>query len=176
MAGMTTSSRDQMRRPTANNNSAVRAADSLKTRGGPGRDSDRLLEIVVTKMAAQHELFCPIEGEGYSPCTRQVVTVPQLEIRDKLACSEINKLLHSYSSKTRPRQSSSNMIHIKCLTVRPDPTSDLEETSLKVSLQPIRLNIDQDTLFFIIDFFNTLVPPQVESELGKSPSPPPVPD
>merc|ERR1719153_1085376 len=74
---------------------------------------------------------------------------------------------------TRPRQSSAYMLHIKNLTVRPDPTSQLEETSLKVSLQPFRLNIDQDTLFFIIDFANTLVPTQSESELRKSPSPGP---
>ena len=110
--------------------------------------------------------------------------LPSFEIRDKLVGSEINKLLHSYSSKTRPRQSSANMLHVRCLrylmtsssimttpssimttpssillppSVRPDPASPLEEASLKVSLQPFRLNIDQDTLFFIIDFANTLM-------------------
>ena len=119
--------------------------------------------------------------------------LPSFEIRDKLVGSEINKLLHSYSSKTRPRQSSANMLHVRCLrylmtsssimttpssimtnhppssrppSVRPDPASPLEEASLKVSLQPFRLNIDQDTLFFIIDFANTLMPADPVPEVG----------
>jgi len=152
--------------------SARAVADNLKTRGGPGRNVDLLIELVVTKLAAQHEVYHVCEVTN-SPVTRQIVLIPSLEIRDKLAGSEINKLLHGYSSKTRPRQSSAHMLHVKSLTVRPDPASILEETSLKVSLQPFRLNIDQDTLFFIIDFANTLVPPQVETDLGKSPSPSP---
>jgi len=152
--------------------SAIAAADYLKTRGGPGRNSDLLIELVVSKMAAQHEVY-PLVDDVNTPVTRQIVLIPHFEVRDKLAGSEINKLLHGYNSKTRPRQSSAYMLHIKNLTVRPDPASQLEETSLKVSIQPFRLNIDQDTLFFIIDFANTLVPTQSESELGKSPSPGP---
>eukprot|EP00092_Neocalanus_flemingeri_P029317 GFUD01031829.1.p1 GENE.GFUD01031829.1~~GFUD01031829.1.p1 ORF type:complete len:1567 (-),score=501.95 GFUD01031829.1:381-5081(-) len=173
---LTTEGSRQRRTLNVNNGvgSAMAAADTLKTRGGPGRNGDLLIEVVVSKMAAQHEVY-PLTGEANSPVTRQIVLLPSFEVRDKLAGSEINKLLHSYSYKTRPRQSSAHMLHIKSLTVRPDPTSQLEETSLKVSLQPFRLNIDQDTLFFIIDFANTLVPPQPETELGKSPSPTPGP-
>jgi len=174
--GMSFTMEGQRQRRTLNVNngvgSAIAAADSLKTRGGPGRNGDLLIEVVVSKMAAQHEVY-PLTGMANSPVTRQIVLLPNFEVRDKLSGSEINKLLHGYNSKTRPRQSSAHMLHIKSLTVRPDPTSQLEETSLKVSLQPFRLNIDQDTLFFIIDFANTLVPPQVESDVGKSPSPSP---
>merc|ERR1719474_1204194 len=151
--------------------SAVAVADSLKLRGGPGRNNELLIEIVVNKMAAQHEVY-PETLVINAPVTRQILIIPNLEIRDKLGGSEINKMLHIYSSKTRPRQSSANMLHIKCLTVKPEPTNPCEETSLKVSLQPLRLNIDQDTLFFIIDFVNTLMPQNCEDN-GKSPSPAP---
>ena len=159
-------------------NSALAAADSLKTKGGPGRNMELLIELVVSKMAAQLEIY-PLLDRPNSPVSRHILLVPSLEVRDKLVGSEINKLLHPYSSKIRPRQSSANMIHIRCLTVRPDPTSSLEEASLKVSLQPFRLNVDQDTLFFIIDFANTLIPPEVNPELGvgdaigRSPQPSP---
>merc|ERR1719474_70002 len=151
--------------------SAVAVADSLKLRGGPGRNNELLIEIVVNKMAAQHEVY-PETLVINAPVTRQILIIPNLEIRDKLGGSEINKMLHIYSSKTRPRQSSANMLHIKCLTIKPEPTNPCEETSLKVSLQPLRLNIDQDTLFFIIDFVNTLMPQNCEDN-GKSPSPAP---
>ena len=155
--------------------SAMAAADSLKLRGGPGRNTELLIEVAVIKLAAQHEVYPDPGTHLNAPLTRQFLIVPSLEIRDKLGGSEINKLLHMYSSKTRPRQSSANMFHLKCLTVRPEPTNQLQETSLKVSLQPLRLNIDQDTLFFIIDFVNTLVPQNSEETGGRSPSPAPTP-
>ena len=167
-------SRSRSRRAASVNtgvSSALAAADSLKLRGGPGRNNDLLIEVVVSKLAAQHELY-PTSDSVNAPVSRQILIVPSLEIRDRLAGSEINKLLHMYSSKTRPRQSSANMLHLKCLTIRPEPHTDLEETSLKLSLQPLRLNIDQDTLFFIIDFANTLMPASCEDPV-KSPSPAP---
>ena len=152
--------------------SAMAVADGLKLRGGPGRNTEMLIEVVVNKMAAQHEIY-PEETVDNCPVSRQILIIPSLEIRDKLGGSEINKMLHMYSSKTRPRQSSANMIHIKCLTIRPEPASQLEETSLKVSLQPLRLNVDQDTLFFIVDFVNTLIPQNTEESSAKSQSPAP---
>lgn len=137
--------------------SARHISESLKTVGGPGRDQDVLIELSIFKMAAQHETYLRTE-ERNSPVSRQIFLIPNLEIRDRLVESEINKLLHMHSSKSRPRQSSAHMLSIKALTVHPDPSSQLEETSLKVSLQPFRINIDQDTLFFLIDFVNSFIP------------------
>ena len=85
--------------------SAMAVADGLKLRGGPGRNTEMLIEVVVNKMAAQHEIY-PEETVDNCPVSRQILIIPSLEIRDKLGGSEINKMLHMYSSKTRPRQSS----------------------------------------------------------------------
>jgi len=141
--------------------SARHMSELLKTKGGPGRNSEVLIELSIYKMAAQHETY-PATDQRNSPVSRQILLIPNLEVRDRLAESEINKLLHMLNNKSRPRQSSAHMVSLKALTVRPDPGVNLEETALKVSLQPFRINIDQDTLFFLIDFSNSLIPPEVD--------------
>ena len=153
--------------------SARQISESLKAKGGPGRNSDVLIEVYIHKMAAQHETYAETENKN-SPVSRQILLIPSLEIRDRLVESEINKLLHVFSSKARPRQSSAHMVSIKSLTVRPDPASQLEETSLKVSLQPFRINVDQDTLFFLIDLANSFLPVEVDppdTQLPRDPEP-----
>ena len=40
-----------------------------------------------------------------------------------------------------------------------------EETVINVNLQPLRLNIDQETLFFIIDFCSAFLPKSADSSL-----------
>ena len=51
------------------------------------------------------------------------------------------------------------MFSLKCINLRPDPDMPMaEETVVNVNLQPLRVNIDQETLFFIIDFCSTFLP------------------
>ena len=49
-------------------------------------------------MAAQHETYAAT-GQTNSPVTRQILLIPNLEVRDRLADSEINKLLHILNNK-----------------------------------------------------------------------------
>jgi hypothetical protein len=93
------------------------------------------------------------------------------EIVDKLAASDFNKMLHLYSCSTLPRQSNANMFSLKCVNLRPEGGRGPipEETNLSLSLQPLRLNIDQDTLLFIVDFFSSLFP--TLSDPNPSPTP-----
>ena len=60
----------------------LKAADSLKTRGGPGRNNELLIEIAISKMAAQHEVYLATREEK-CPVSRQVLLVPGMEIRDR---------------------------------------------------------------------------------------------
>lgn len=123
-----------------------------KTRGGYGRKHDMLMEIHLNKVRFSHELY-PTTTEQAS---RQVLLITELEIRDKLAISNINKFLYHPTVGFRTRQGNNHMVVVKALHLRPEPALKTQECCLRVSLLPIRLNIDQDSLLFLINFFNEL--------------------
>ncbi|KAL7049279.1 hypothetical protein ACKWTF_003650 [Chironomus riparius] len=123
-----------------------------KTRGGYCRKHDVLMEIHLNKVRFSHELY-PTTTEQAS---RQVLLITEIEIRDKLAISNINKFLYHPTVGFRTRQGNNHMVVIKALHLRPDRALKTQECCLRISLLPIRLNIDQDSLLFMINFFNEL--------------------
>ncbi|RVE67358.1 hypothetical protein OJAV_G00102230 [Oryzias javanicus] len=149
-----------------------RPQNSWRWAGGSGRQHSLLMEIQLTKVSLQHESY-PVaviaqdgDGSGASgsgagpageqPLSRQVFIVQELEIRDRLASSQINKFLYLYTSESMPRRAHSNMLTVKALQVCPESGIGGPECCLRVSLLPLRLNIDQDALFFLKDFFSNL--------------------
>ncbi|XP_069493788.1 autophagy-related protein 2 homolog B isoform X2 [Ambystoma mexicanum] len=142
-------------------------------RGRKGRNQDVLMEIQLTKVKFQHEVFPETKFESElsmteQPVSRQIFVVQDLEIRDRLASSQMNKFLHLYCSKEMPRKAHSNMLTVKALHVRPESSRSPQECCLRVSLMPLRLNIDQDALFFLKDFFSNL---SSEVEMLMTPDP-----
>ncbi|KAG5882217.1 hypothetical protein JTB14_024728 [Gonioctena quinquepunctata] len=121
-------------------------------KGGVNRDHNVHMELHLNKVRFQHEVY----PETTVQASRQVLVISDVEIRDRLESSEINKFLYQYTSQVRPKQSHAHMIVIKALHIRPDPKLKTEECCLKVSLLPLRLNIDQDSLLFLITFFSEL--------------------
>ena len=77
----------------------------------------------------QHEVY----PESTFQASRQVLAVGEIEIRDRLAHSHINKFLYQYCSEARPRQAHANMVLIKALHVRPDLHVPALECCLKVA-------------------------------------------
>ncbi|KAM9301925.1 autophagy-related protein 2 homolog A [Gastrophryne carolinensis] len=160
-----------------------RPQNTWRTQGGSGRVHDILMEIQLTKVSFQHESYPappnigaekpPAGEEGEIPLARQVFIVQELEIRDRLASSQINKFLYLYTSEKMPRRAHSNMLTIKALHVHPEAGLGGPECCLRMSLMPLRLNIDQDALFFLKDFFTSLasgIQPVVPMELGSDAS------
>ncbi|KAM4617539.1 autophagy-related protein 2 homolog A isoform 2-T2 [Discoglossus pictus] len=160
-----------------------RPQNTWRTQGGNGRIHDILMEIQLTKVSFQHESYPAPTGAGLEklqageleevPLARQVFIVQELEIRDRLATSQINKFLYLYTSEKMPRRAHSNMLTIKALHVCPEAGLGGPECCLRMSLMPLRLNIDQDALFFLKDFFTSLasgIHPVVPLELGSEAS------
>uniref|UniRef100_A0A8C9WNT2 Autophagy related 2A n=1 Tax=Scleropages formosus TaxID=113540 RepID=A0A8C9WNT2_SCLFO len=171
-----------------------RPQNSWRWVGGSGRQHSLLMEIQLTKVSFQHESYPVViptattsqevegggsgdSGIGEQPLSRQVFIVQELEVRDRLATSQINKFLYLYTSESMPRRAHSNMLTVKALQVCPESGLGGPECCLRVSLLPLRLNIDQDALFFLKDFFSSLaagvnpympVDPATEGEINCS--------
>lgn len=76
--------------------------------------------LIHPQVSFQHEVY-PEEsaiagGLGQElderPLSRQVLIVQELEIRDRLATSKINKFLHLHTSERLPRRTHSNMVRV----------------------------------------------------------------
>ncbi|KAL0269663.1 UNVERIFIED_CONTAM: hypothetical protein PYX00_007315 [Menopon gallinae] len=123
-----------------------------KERGGPRRRHDILMELQLNKIRFQHEVY----PENTNEASRQVLLIQDMELRDRLATSPINKFLYQYTSEAKPKQSQAQMVTIKSVIMRSDPKLNAQECCLKVSLLPLRLNIDQDSVLFLYSFFNEI--------------------
>ncbi|KAM8909877.1 autophagy-related protein 2 homolog A [Spinachia spinachia] len=147
-----------------------RPQNSWRWAGGSGRQHALLMEIQLTKVSFQHESYqvavagpggevpvaVGVGPDGEQPLSRQVFIVQELEVRDRLASSQLNKFLYLYTSESMPRRAHSNMLTVKALQVCPESGLGGPECCLRVSLLPLRLNIDQDALFFLKDYFSNL--------------------
>lgn len=129
-----------------------------RIKGGPKRDHDVLMELQLNKVRFQHEVY----PEDTIQASRQVLLVSEIEVRDRLASSHFNKFLYQHTSQARPKQSHANMIVVKATHIRPDPKLAAQECVLRISLLPLRLNVDQDSLLFLVKFFNELGEQDVE--------------
>ncbi|XP_026686797.1 autophagy-related protein 2 homolog B, partial [Diaphorina citri] len=108
----------------------------------------------LSQLRFQHDVYP--DGPDIAQSSRQVILIHDVEIRDRLASSNINKFLYAYSSKARPRQSHAHMVVLKALHLRSEHSRDELESCLKVSLLPLRLNIDQDAILFLFTFASEL--------------------
>lgn len=71
----------------------------LKVRGGRLRKHDVLMEIQLNKVRFSHETYPPTATQS----SRQVLLLTELEIRDRLSVSNINKFLYHPTVGCRPK-------------------------------------------------------------------------
>ncbi|XP_029191275.2 LOW QUALITY PROTEIN: autophagy-related protein 2 homolog A-like [Acropora millepora] len=132
--------------------------------GGPNRNNHVLMEFYLNKIRLQYEEY----PEDTEQASRLVFLVQDVEIRDRLAQSQINKFLYQYTSEACPKQTHANMIMLKMLYIRPDAGLKAQECNMRVSIQPLRLNVDQDALFFLRMFFSEIIGEAANNPKGSS--------
>eukprot|EP01113_Clastostelium_recurvatum_P028489 TRINITY_DN3445_c0_g1_i5.p1 TRINITY_DN3445_c0_g1~~TRINITY_DN3445_c0_g1_i5.p1 ORF type:complete len:1930 (-),score=585.18 TRINITY_DN3445_c0_g1_i5:100-5205(-) len=117
---------------------------------GSSRQEGTFLALVLNKIQVQLDKF-PM---GSLQASRMVVGVGEVEVRDGVPSSLWNMFL-CYDA-TVPRLRGSPMVRMELASVRPDPVAQplLEELRLKLSLLPIKLNVDQDAVDLLVAFLS----------------------
>lgn len=115
---------------------------------------------MITELKCCHLLSFQVED--YPPSSEvaalTTLSVSSIEVLDRIKNSEIDKLFTEYTTRRNPKRENSPMVYAKLVKFRPHPAEHIDEYSILVSVSNLRLNIDQDAMFFIIDFARSLIP------------------
>lgn len=133
---------------------------SRKLLKGPKRSLDNVIQVRLDKLTIYFYQF----GKSESVANRMVVHLNQLDILDQLEKSNFHKLL------TRQRMygtDTEDMFAFSMDIVRPDPKNfpDREEARVRVTILPIRLNVDQHAVNFLIKYFKPKKTEKIEEEI-----------
>ena len=144
----------------------------------PKRRTDQVMECYLTGATVRTQSYDPVLTAALFPdkvkgldgsnragglvSSRIAVAIKDIELHDLLAASLFKKFLCYYRVPGQPgREIHSCMLRLEWDTVRPELSRIDEEIRLRVELLPLRLNIDQDALEFLLQFFGirfSLVP------------------
>lgn len=112
----------------------------------------------MTFMKVWRRQISDFENQNLDKLYRQrlAATIEELEIVDHVTTSQFNKLLsrdrHLYDPNMNPS------IIVKFLLLNPEQQNDSvsQDAKVRVSIQPIKINLDQDTAVHLYKFFNEL--------------------
>lgn len=128
-----------------------RAQRPWKERGGVSRNFEVLVEIHSSKARFSHETYPTHTREA----SRQVLVLASFEVWDKLAVSSFHKMF--YTGREGSKKPTQATMYIKNIFIRPEPTLPSQEANLFISFMPkVNINIDQDAMLFLADFFTQL--------------------
>ncbi|KAJ1355432.1 hypothetical protein KIN20_012829 [Parelaphostrongylus tenuis] len=116
---------------------------STDVAGGKYRDHSVCVVLELSKITFVYQLF----GKDSPLMSMKLFTVHNITLLDKLVVSQIKEMMYQYSSAEQPRRTCAPMLAIRMVE------SHKNEGKLRVSLLPIKFNIDQDTMEFLDDFF-----------------------
>ncbi|VDM61936.1 unnamed protein product [Angiostrongylus costaricensis] len=116
---------------------------STDVAGGKYRDHSVCVVLELSKITFVYQLF----GKNSPLMSMKLFTIHNITLLDKLVASQIKEMMYQYSSGDQPRRTCAPMLAIRMVE------SHKNEGKLRVSLLPIKFNIDQDTMEFLDDFF-----------------------
>lgn len=123
-----------------------------KERGGTNRRHDVLIEFYISKVRLSYEKYPPHTKQA----SRQVLLVTELEIRDRLSISQFNKFLYHKRTGSQSKKNTKHVLVVNAVHLRPDRSLARQECDLNISILPLHLHIDQDSLIFLVDFFSAI--------------------
>lgn len=85
--------------------------DRWKEQGGMSRDRNILMEIELSKIRVRYDAY----PETTDKLARVAALIGNVEVRDRLASSQLNKFLYCYSSEAMPKQSHASMVSTKLI-------------------------------------------------------------
>ncbi|XKL63743.1 hypothetical protein PGB90_006107 [Kerria lacca] len=145
-------------------------------KGGPGREHDTLMKLKLIKIRkrshekSKHSISIVLQLKMFTMYyANNNITV----LHNVLYESEYNGTI-DYIDQIIPERL--NEVVIKATNIRPEPhINNLQECCLRVSLLPLRLNIDEDSLLFLINYFTEIFGNcKSEDTIVVKSSPPPV--
>ncbi|CAK5091601.1 unnamed protein product [Meloidogyne enterolobii] len=126
---------------------SANAENDYGSKGGRYRDHTVFIEFKFSKLSAVCKFF---NEEVFPYHFSFLLELGDLNILDHLEISHINEMIHRLQIEGQPRSQG----HFLKFFLRED---QLREAIVRISLAPIRLNLDQDTFDFLVDFKNQLV-------------------
>lgn len=114
------------------------------------RQTDRVMEVVIRGVNVRFDQY----PTGVQIASRVVIALDDIEVHDLIATSPFNNFLCYYHRPgSKGRQLGSSMLRLDMTSVRPDPSRQREELRVRLSVLPLRLNVDQDAVDFFVQFF-----------------------
>ena len=113
------------------------------------RRTEQMLEISLSQVQFRLDQFQPDQPLACS----MVLNVGEIEVLDYISTSQIRKMICYWKSDyAHPRETGTCMIRVHLMAVRPGPKLCVEHR-LKCRILPLRINLDQDVIDFLREFF-----------------------
>eukprot|EP01083_Nonionella_stella_P303870 1053471_1 len=126
------------------------------------RKVDEVMQVCLNNIELSFYQFHPYE----SIANRLVLSIHNVEVLDLIRESNFHKFLCFYRTQWNAIKSMKPMIRLEMNSMRAEPKKDPDrvETDVMISLLPLRLNVDQLAIDFLIQFFSSFVDAEEEEE------------